>query len=606
MWTSRLFWKILLVHLGLVVALSSAAWIVLVERQESLVREQRDRRLLDTCRGVRVVVRGMLLAGDADGLRQQVHDLARETGLRLTVIGADGKVLADSIQAPEAMDNHLERPEVRESSGPTRYGVAQRTSTSTGKEMYYCALPIVDGERPGGYVRVAVEAQLLDGPLQANRRWLALAAVMALLGTGAATYYIVHRVLLAVSDLNRRVIDLTRDDVAAQLDGIQAASDGQKSRSLGDELEQLDAGIGRLKDRFAQRMAELRGNADRLSNVLSNMAEGVLALDTKLRIVLANEASRRLLDFATEDIEGRPLWEVMRNRSVEETIAEAMHSGRPCMKEFESLTGTRRVLTMRASRLPGEPTPGVMMVLHDVTELRRLENLRREFVANVSHELKTPLASIKAYAETLRMGAINDPDNNVEFVRQIEEQSDRLHELILDLLQLARVESGQEAFEITSVLIELVVAGCLKSYAKTAAAKQITLATEGIARPVWVQADEEGLRTILSNLIDNALKYTPAGGRVTVRWNADATEGWFEVQDTGIGIGKTHHARVFERFYRVDKARSRELGGTGLGLSIVKHLTQAFGGNVSLDSQPRSGSTFRVTLPLAEPGVLVD
>jgi two-component system phosphate regulon sensor histidine kinase PhoR len=188
----------------------------------------------------------------------------------------------------------------------------------------------------------------------------------------------------------------------------------------------------------------------------------------------------------------------------------------------------------------------------------------------------------------------------VEFVRRIEEQSDRLHELILDLLQLARVESGQEVFEITSVFVESVVDGCLESYSATAAAKQITLAVDPRSPPVWVSADEEGLRTIISNLIDNAIKYTPQGGRVTVRWDTDGQEGWCEVQDTGIGIPKAHHARIFERFYRVDKARSRELGGTGLGLSIVKHLAQAFGGGVRVESQPRAGSTFRVTLPLAE------
>jgi len=466
--------------------------------------------------------------------------------------------------------------------------------------MYYCALPIVEGERPDGYVRVSVDAHLLDVPLQANRRWLILAGLVAMCGTGATTHYVVHRLLRAVNDVNRRVADLTSDDAAVPRNRVDVADADRTPQSLGNELERLDAGVGRLQSRFAQRMAELRDNADRLSNVLSNMAEGVLALDTQQRIVLANEASRRLLDFATQDIEGRPLWEIMRNRSIEETIAEALHSGRPCMKEFECHGGARRILTMRASRLPGDPSPGVMMVLHDVTELRRLENLRREFVANVSHELKTPLASIKAYAETLRMGAINDPEHNVEFVRQIEEQSERLHELILDLLQLARVESGQEVFEITSVLISPVVEGCLKSYTATAAAKQITLVTEPSSKPVWVRADEEGLRTILSNLIDNAIKYTPDGGRVTVRWNVEGPEGWVEVQDTGIGIGKTHHTRIFERFYRVDKARSRELGGTGLGLSIVKHLTQAFGGSVRVESQPRSGSTFRVTLPLAD------
>jgi two-component system phosphate regulon sensor histidine kinase PhoR len=215
----------------------------------------------------------------------------------------------------------------------------------------------------------------------------------------------------------------------------------------------------------------------------------------------------------------------------------------------------------------------------------------------VGHELKTPLSSIKAYAETLKLGGINDKENNMMFVERIEEQAERLHQLILDLLQIARMESGQYVFEITSVSMAGMVAACIKQHADTAAAKKIDLVTAPSSEAAFVRADEEGVRTILNNLVDNAVKYTPNGGRVTVGWRVDLENVTLEVQDTGIGIAKQHHARVFERFYRVDKARSRELGGTGLGLSIVKHLAQSFGGSVGIDSQLREGSTFRVTLP---------
>jgi two-component system phosphate regulon sensor histidine kinase PhoR len=238
-----------------------------------------------------------------------------------------------------------------------------------------------------------------------------------------------------------------------------------------------------------------------------------------------------------------------------------------------------------------------MVVLHDMTELRRLENLRRELVANVSHELKTPLAAIKGYAETLRLGAVHDPENNLHFVRRIEEQADRLHELILDILQIARLESGQQAFEFVDVpLAEVIEQGC-EQFAETAAARQVSLSAELPPRELTVWADDEGVRTILSNLIDNALKYTPAGGSVAVRAAADAASATLTIADTGIGIAEQDQQRIFERFYRADKARSRELGGTGLGLSIVKHLAQSFGGHVSVESQPGGGSTFRVQLP---------
>jgi two-component system phosphate regulon sensor histidine kinase PhoR len=239
-----------------------------------------------------------------------------------------------------------------------------------------------------------------------------------------------------------------------------------------------------------------------------------------------------------------------------------------------------------------------MLVVHDLSELRRLENLRRELVANVSHELKTPLAAIKAYAETLRLGAVNDPDNNLAFVRRIEEQADRLHELILDILQIARLEQGQETFDIGPVPLAGVVDDACHQFADAAAAKQIELQSE-LADGLVAMADEEGVHTILTNLIDNALKYTPSGGRITIRGRSSEGFVVVEVEDTGIGIAPQDQSRIFERFYRVDKARSREIGGTGLGLSIVKHLAQSFGGAVSLTSQPGHGSTFRVELPVA-------
>jgi two-component system phosphate regulon sensor histidine kinase PhoR len=236
-------------------------------------------------------------------------------------------------------------------------------------------------------------------------------------------------------------------------------------------------------------------------------------------------------------------------------------------------------------------------VLYDITELRRLENMRREFVTNVSHELKTPLSSIKAYAETLRLGALHDAEHNLLFVERIEEQAERLHQLILDLLHLARVESGKEAFEIRDVSVTEVVQQRADDYRERAAAKGLDFHLELPAAPATARADRTGLATILDNLVSNAIQYTPEGGSVRVRVQEET--GWIElaVEDTGLGIAARDQQRIFERFYRVDKARSRELGGTGLGLAIVKHLAQAFNGQVGLVSELGTGSTFWVRLP---------
>jgi two-component system phosphate regulon sensor histidine kinase PhoR len=249
-------------------------------------------------------------------------------------------------------------------------------------------------------------------------------------------------------------------------------------------------------------------------------------------------------------------------------------------------------------RIPGPPARGAVLVLHDTTELRRLERLRQEFAANVSHELKTPLAVIKAAVETLLDGAADDPAARELFLGQVADQGDRLHALILDLLSLARIEAGAEVLEFHPIAVGDAVASCLERHRTRAEAKGLKLAAlPPGASEVVAWADADALDQILDNLIDNAVKYTPEAGQIRVRWRAEGPDVYLEVEDTGMGIPEPDLPRVFERFYRVDKARSRELGGTGLGLSIVKHLTQSMGGGVSAASTLGQGTTFTVRLP---------
>ena len=420
--------------------------------------------------------------------------------------------------------------------------------------------------------------------------WIGVATVVWLgLGT-LATWYAVAQVTEPLARLSQSVRELA------------AGEDGKPpSANAADEMAMLSADVEQIRRKLSRGVGELQTNAERLQAVLSSMREGILAVGPDKTILLANDAGRELLEFSAAEPQGRPLLEVTRVRPVYDAVQDAFAQLEPIQREFDVVGSHRRRLALRANRLPGNPCPGVMVVLHDVSEIRHLENLRRELVANVSHELKTPLAAIKAYAETLRLGAVNDPEHNLAFVTRIEEQAERLHQLILDMLQIARVEAGEETFDIVDVPLREVFDECSAQFADAAAARKIELRVDFPGEEVFVRADEEGVRTILSNLVDNALKYTPEGGRVAVRAIPNHRFVALEVQDTGIGIAEKDQARVFERFYRADKARSRELGGTGLGLSIVKHLAQAFGGSVGLDSRLREGSTFRVTLPRAEP-----
>lgn len=420
--------------------------------------------------------------------------------------------------------------------------------------------------------------------------WMGVATVVWL-GLGAlATWYAVAQVTEPLAKLSRSVREL-----AASEDGKPPLA------NAADDMAMLSADVEQIRRKLSHGIGELQTNAERLQAVLSSMREGILAVAPDQAILLANDAGRELLEFSAAEPVGRQFLEVTRARPVYEAVLDAFEQAEPIQREFDTVGTQRRRLALRATRLPGNPCPGVMVVLHDVSEIRRLENLRRELVANVSHELKTPLAAIKAYAETLRLGAVNDPEHNLAFVARIEEQAERLHQLILDMLQIARVEAGEETFDIVDVPLREVFDECAAQFADAAAARKIKLQVDSPAEEIFVRADEEGVRTILSNLVDNALKYTPEGGRVTVRAAPNHRFVALEVQDTGIGIAEKDQARVFERFYRADKARSRELGGTGLGLSIVKHLAQAFGGSVGLDSRIRVGSTFRVNLTRVEP-----
>jgi two-component system phosphate regulon sensor histidine kinase PhoR len=368
------------------------------------------------------------------------------------------------------------------------------------------------------------------------------------------------------------------------------------------ELQGLADAFNHMCGEVASRQLQLRETADRLATVLGAMAEGVLAVDNRQRILFANPAAGHLLGLHPEAARGKRLLEVVRSHMLHEAVSEALaHRDVPDQEtqryEFDSSRSRGRILSVRANRLPGEPCPGVVLVLQDVTELRRLEHLRQEFVANVSHELKTPLTAIKAYTETLQAGAIDDAAINRHFLDQIEREADRLLELIVDMLRLAQIESGHEGFRIGSVSVYEAMLECRRRHETAARRKGIKLLTTSDDKTLTVRADKEGFRQILDNLVDNAIKYTDPGGQVVLGWHDDETEAVIEVCDTGIGIPAEAQERVFERFYRVDKARSRDVGSTGLGLSIVKHLAHTFGGSVSVESQLDEGSRFTVRLP---------
>ncbi|MEX0702773.1 MAG: ATP-binding protein [Planctomycetales bacterium] len=596
MLSSRLFWKVIAAYALVTVAVAGLFAAALAHRLREAAIDQCRQRLHDAAAVLAADVRQAFREERQSDWQRRLAEIARTTELRMTLVAENGNVLGDSEQDPAIMDNHGGRPEIVEARARGT-GTSVRDSATLHRPMMYHAVRVGDGDAPLAFVRAATDLAAVEQQVASLGRLTWGTALVAAAATLLLLYVVLGRIARPLAALT------------AAARGM-AAGDLRQSVALRrrDELGELAAAFNEMSGEVAGRVRELQrkgeqleANSERLATVLGAMVEGVVAVDDRERILFANQAARRLLEFTGPDVVGRPIWEAIRSPTIQKVVRRALAGDAgadDAAVEFE-LPRSQSTVSMIATRLPGAPCPGVVLVLHDVTELRRLENLRREFVSNVSHELKTPLTSIQAYTETLLEGAVDDPAHNRLFLGRIAEQADRLNALIQDVLRLARIESGRDVFEVQPVDVSAVVEACLESHAAVAESKRVELFAEPPLAALRALADEEGLRTILDNLVDNAINYTPAGGRVTVRWHGENSTARIEVEDTGVGISPEHQARIFERFYRVDRARSREVGGTGLGLSIVKHLSQVFGGSIDVFSRPGKGSRFTVQLPRA-------
>ena len=397
---------------------------------------------------------------------------------------------------------------------------------------------------------------------------------------------------------------------------LEELTDGAERIAVGDLGHKIRTGGGRdfttlarafngMSERLADTFEQLEHDREQLRTILSGMIEGVIAFDQNERVLFANDRAGVLLEFDPASIVGLKLWEVTRQRGVQEIVETGLASNGPYRRELDWKGPGAKSLAVYVSRLPSsglQPSPGAVMVLHDTTELRRLEQLRQEFVANVSHELKTPLAVIRSNIEVLQDGAADDPVARVTFLDRAAIEAARLEALILDLLRLARIEAGDRVLEPVEVRLDLAIAECLERQSTRAEAKTLQLIEvppPDAPRSVAAWVDENAFHHVLDNLVDNAIKYTHNGGRITIRWTATPTHVQVDVQDNGFGISDRDLPRIFERFYRADKARDRAAGGTGLGLSIVKHLVAAMNGQIRVVSTISQGSTFSVTLPRA-------
>ncbi|HLU37918.1 MAG TPA: ATP-binding protein [Planctomycetota bacterium] len=526
-------------------------------------------------------------------LQERLVALGAANGTRYTVIDAAGNVLADSEGSPAAMDNHLDRPEVA-AAAERDHGIARRRSASVGDEWIYLARPVraPDG-RITGFVRAARNGTEWERAVAASRWQLFGAAVLAVGAAGLLAWVLARGVVRPVAHLQRVAQAMAQGE-----DRVRAAV------WTADEFAELGTALNTMADRLQERVEEMRRERAKLSAIIGSMVEGVVGVDAGEHVLHLNAAAAEMLGVDDGAIVGRPLLEVTRIPEVAQAVAAVLASGEKASREVAiHEPGSARVLELEAAPLrdQGGAVHGAVVVLHDVTELRRLEAMRRDFVANVSHELKTPLTAIQGMVDTM----VDDPampdDVRTRFLQKVQRQAHRLGSLVSDLLVLARIEAAQPAVERHALDLREPVRESCQQLAAAAGRKRLRLHVELPDAPVTVDGEPEALRQAVDNLLSNAIRYTPEGGQVTVGVHARDGDAEVVVRDTGIGIAAEHLDRIFERFYRVDKARSRELGGTGLGLSIVKHVALAHGGTVSVESRPGHGSAFRVRIPLASP-----
>jgi len=515
-------------------------------------------------------------------------------GARVSIIAPDGRVIADSSVPPAELavvENHAGRPEVQ-TALRGRQGRDLRTSATVREPLFYVAMPITEGERVVGVLRVAFPLAIVTASYAALRRDLLIGGAVALAVALAIGIFVSRRI-------TRPVVEMQA--IARRMaDGDFAARAPIKST---DELGALAGALNVMAGRLESKIEDLEHEQGKVKAILDGMVEGVIALDGRDEILWLNERARAMFRVDDQRGRGRRVLEVIRNTDLHAVVAEARESQADVPERRELRLGERdeRIVEVNALplRLPGGET-GVVAVLHDVSELRRLEQVRTEFVANVSHELRTPLTAIQGYVETLLGGAIAEPENAQRFLEIVLRHTERLGRLLGDLADLSNIELGKLALRLAETKLAPIVESVLEITWPRAESGRVALEAHVPDALPPVYADHDRVAQILINLVDNAVKYTPPGGRVSV--SAAVVAGpavEVSVRDSGVGISSADLPRVTERFYRVDKARSRELGGTGLGLAIVKHLVAAHGGNLQLESELGRGTLVRFTLPVA-------
>jgi two-component system phosphate regulon sensor histidine kinase PhoR len=592
----RLFWRIYATYLVVIVLCAAAVGFYAVRSGRSFYMNHTETELQARAGLVRLQITPLATSDKSAELENLVSQLGQASDTRITVISggipgaALGVVLADSQAVPAEMENHANRPEVRKAL-QSGMGVAVRHSATLDEQMMYVALPLVENGRVAAIVRVAVPLTKVNQALRSLYVQIGVSAlIIALVAAGIG--------LLVSARISRQMREIKT--------GAQRLAGGDFSHKIlvpaTEEFAAVAESLNQMAEELDEKIATLTHERNQREAVLSSMVEGVIAVDTEDRVIAVNEAAAGFIETEPAAAEGKTIQEVLRNPDLQRLVAETLDGREPVEVDIMVHAGNEeRFLQANATLLRGaaDDVPvGAVVVLNDVTRLQRLEVVRRDFVANVSHELKTPVTSIKGFAETLEDGALDDPEAARRFVRIIAGQADRLNSIIGDLLALSSLEQrdGDSRLSLEEADVRDVITAAVH-ICQVRANPRNTKIVVNSPEAVLAAVNPPLLEQAVINLVDNAVKYSPDGSTVEVGLEQKGGEILITVRDRGAGIPREHLSRLFERFYRVDKARSRDLGGTGLGLAIVKHIVQAHGGSVAVQSVVGRGSTFSVHLP---------
>jgi two-component system phosphate regulon sensor histidine kinase PhoR len=575
-------WRITLPLIILIIASMTTLGIYLVN---SVRNSQLDSLRSHLEQEARIMAEASLpsLLGQGKNPDELAKALGQEIDSRITIIALDGAVLGDSIENPATMDNHANRPEVVDALAKG-IGESTRYSTTLQQQMMYVAVTIQNQDELVGIARVALPLTTVEQYVgHITRTIIAATVIIAALAVLAAW--------LIARTMTRPIRELTKASK-----GIATGQLGQKiTIARNDEIGQLALAFNEMSANLKTTVDTLSTEKNKLNNILAVMADGVIMTDTNGDIIIANLAAGRLLGFKEENINGKPAIEVVHDHEIDEILKQCLSTGRELTNQFEAGI-TRRFLRVIAVPLRNQgKSSGALLLLQDLTELRNLQTMRRELVGNISHELRTPITGIKAMVETLQNGAIDDKQIAKDFLYRIESEADRLAQMVAELTQLSRIESGQAELKMESVNLNVLADEVLAEMEPLAEKQQVTLSKQLSLDLPLVKADRERIRQTIVNLVHNAIKFNKPNGNVTVATNHDDKSASLSVADTGIGIPEDDLPHVFERFYKADKARTG--GGSGLGLAIAKHTIQAYGGDICVQSEEGKGSTFTFTLP---------